>query len=113
MDSGARNDYLIWSIRRTAMGKMVGIAEFKANCTRLLRELAHDGEPITVTSRGKPVATVSPPISKPKRKSAFGLMKGLITVHGDLDEPIDPDWEAKWEAKWDERGFPVIKTSEQ
>ena len=92
------------------MGKMVGMAEFKANCTRLLREVQESGEPITVTSRGKPVATVSQtPQPRTKRKSAFGCMKGTATIIGDLDEPIDPDWEAKWEAKWDERGFTVLK----
>ena len=95
------------------MGKMVGMAEFKANCTRLLREVQAGGEPITVTNRGRPVATVSQPVDKPKRKSAFGMLKGTVTIHGDLDEPIDPDWEAKWEAKWDERGFSAVKTPER
>lgn len=87
------------------MGKLVGMAEFKANCTRLLRELSQDGEAITVTSRGKPVAVVTLPEPKPKRRSALGALKGTVTVHSDLDEPIDPDWEAKWEAKWDKRGY--------
>ena len=90
------------------MGKEVGMAEFKANCTRLLREVQHGGEALTVTARGKPVATVSPP-GTPERKpfqSAFGLLKG--TAYCDLDPEefvVDPDWEAKWNAKWDERGF--------
>ena len=96
------------------MGKMVGMAEFKANCTRLLREVQEGGEPITVTSRGKPVATVAPPVTTVrKRKSALGCMKGTATIIGDLDDPIDPDWEAKWEAKWDERGFTAPKTSDK
>ena len=89
------------------MGKMVGMAEFKANCTRLLRELEQDGEPITVTVRGKPVAVVSPSAPKPKRESLFGVLAGSVTINGDVDltEPIDPNWEAKWEAKWDRLGF--------
>lgn len=85
------------------MGKMVGMAEFKANCTRLLRELGENGQEITVTSRGKAVAVVSAPEARPKRKSAFGCMKGTATIIGDLDEPLDPDWEAKWLASWDEQ----------
>ncbi len=85
------------------MGKMVGMAEFKANCTRLLRELSEDGQEITVTSRGKPVAVVSAPEARPKRKSAFGMLKGTVTIHGDLDEPLAPDWEEKWLASWDEQ----------
>ena len=89
------------------MGKQVGIAEFKANCTRLLREVQASGEPITVTSRGKEVAVVTAAVPKPKRESLLGAMKGTATIVGDLDDPIDPDWEAKWEAKWDERGYPA------
>lgn len=85
------------------MGKMVGMAEFKANCTRLLREVSEDGEAITVTSRGKPLAVVSAPEAKPKRRSALGMMKGQIVINGDLDDPIDPDWEEKWLANWDEQ----------
>ena len=92
------------------MGKLVGMAEFKAHCTRLLRELERDGEPITVTNRGKPVAVISPPAERREgRRSGFGCMKGTGMIVGDLDAPLDPDWEAKWEAKWDERGFPATK----
>lgn len=88
------------------MGKMVGMAEFKANCTRLLRELGEDGEAITVTSRGKPVAVVSTPEACTKRKSAFGLLKSEAYRDVEVDDfMVDPDWEAKWKAKWDERGF--------
>ncbi|HEU0043927.1 type II toxin-antitoxin system Phd/YefM family antitoxin [Sphingomonas sp.] len=89
------------------MGKMVGMAEFKANCTRLLREVQEGGEPITVTSRGKPIATVSTASDKPKRQSLLGVLAGTVTIQGDLDEPLDPKWEKEWEAKWNARGFPV------
>ena len=85
------------------MGKMIGMAEFKANCTRLLREVEQGGESITVTVRGKPVAVVSQPEVKPKRRSALGMMKGQIVIHGDLDEPLDPNWEEEWLASWDEQ----------
>ena len=91
------------------MGKMVGMAEFKANCTRLLREVSEGGEPITVTSRGKPVAEVKAVTEPPRElKSAFGLLRS-DKYRCDLEPEnfvVDPDWEAKWEAKWDERGFP-------
>ena len=91
------------------MGKQVGMAEFKAHCTRLLRELEQDGEPITITNRGRAVAVVTPSTAPetPPLASAFGCMKGTGTIIGDIESPIDPDWEAKWEAKWDELGFPA------
>ena len=84
------------------MTKMVGAAEFKAKCLALLDEVQATGEPITVTKRGKPVVTVAAAVvEQAPRKPVFGSMKGSVTIHGDLDEPIDPDWEEKWLAKWD------------
>ena len=81
------------------MGKMVGMAEFKANCTRLLRELGEDGEPITVTSRGKPVATIAPPptVGDQRLGSAFGFLKSnRYRFDADPEAPAcDPDeWDA-------------------
>lgn len=97
------------------MTTVVGIAEFKAKCERLINQMEKDGEPIMVTRRGKVVATVSPSSQQPEkeRKSAFGCMQGTVTIHGDLDEPIDPDWETKWEAKWDERGYTAPANSKR
>jgi antitoxin (DNA-binding transcriptional repressor) of toxin-antitoxin stability system len=90
------------------MGRMVGIAEFKAKAERLLHQMEQDGEPIELTRRGKVVGVLSPPPRQLDSDSVFGSMKGTVTVHGDLDEPLEPDWEAKWEAKWDDRGFPAM-----
>jgi len=80
------------------MGKIVGIAEFKANCTRLLRELEQDGEPITVTKRGKPVAVLGPARKQQSRPSSIiGMLKNAAyRFDADPGEPAcDPeDWEA-------------------
>ncbi len=89
------------------MGKMIGAAEFKAHCLRILDEVERTGEPVTITKRGRPVAEVTS--VKPAEQPApltFGCMKGTIRILGDIVGPIDPDWEQKWEAKWEERGFP-------
>jgi prevent-host-death family protein len=82
------------------MGKMVGIAEFKANCTRLLREMERDGQPITVTKRGRPVAELTPVAQRSRAKTLFGALKGSVTFAPDFDpsESADPDWEEVWEA---------------
>lgn len=80
------------------MGKVVGIAEFKANCTRLIAQMERDGETITVTKRGKVVGVLSPPVSE-KTRPLFGLLKGMMKIHGDIVGPVlDPGWEAEWEA---------------
>lgn len=89
------------------MGKMVGIAEFKANCTRLISEMERDGEPILVTRRGKVVGVLSPPVPEQVPESLFGALKGMVVRYDDPFGPIDPDWEAKWEAGWDALGFPA------
>ena len=80
------------------MGKMVGMAEFKANCTRLLRELEQNGEPITVTVRGKPVAVVNVASeqSQTPLTSAFGMLRN---DRYRFDDPFTPvadmdEWEA-------------------
>lgn len=91
------------------MGKMVGVAEFKAKCSELLRELEAGGGPITITNRGKVVGVLTPPLQEAPRGSLFGLMKGTVTFapEHEPDEMVDPDWGAKFDAKWDERGFPA------
>lgn len=88
------------------MGKMIGAAEFKAHCLRILDEVERTGEPVTITKRGKPVAEVTS--VKPAERPApltFGCMKGTIRILGDIEGPIDPDWEQKLEAKWEEKGL--------
>ena len=85
------------------MTKSMGAAEFKAKCLAILDEVQATGQSITITKRGKPVATVSAVAEKTPSAPLFGMMKGTIKILGDIESPIDPDWEAKWEAKWDER----------
>ncbi|TPG48374.1 type II toxin-antitoxin system Phd/YefM family antitoxin [Sphingomonas glacialis] len=87
------------------MTKMIGAAEFKAKCLAILDEVQASGESITITKRGKPVATVSAVATgeAEPRPPIFGAMRGSGMIVGDLDAPLDPDWETKWEAKWDEK----------
>lgn len=81
------------------MTKMVGIAEFKAKCERLLNQMEKDGEPIALTRRGKPIAIISAPVTEePKKpKAVFGFLKNdRYRFDCDPEEPAaDPsDWEA-------------------
>jgi len=91
------------------MGKVYGMAEFKAHCTRIVAELERTGEPVTLTIRGRPVAELQR-VEAPRaeRLPVFGFMKGSITFLSDDDNfsALDPDWEEQWEKKWEERGFP-------
>ena len=63
--------------------KVVSATEFKAKCLGLIDELEDHGGTITVTKRGRPVATVAP--AKPKRyKSPRNCLAGKIEIVGDI-----------------------------
>ncbi len=79
------------------MSRMVGAAEAKTHLLRLLEEVERTREPVTITKRGKPLAQLVP-MKQTEQPSIFGFLKGSVIIHGDIEEPIDPDWEAEWEA---------------
>ena len=81
------------------MGKMIGAAEFKAKCLRILDEVERTGEPVTITKRGRVVGELHPPtVRQQKPKSLFGFLKGTVTINGDIEGPIDPTWESEWDS---------------
>ena len=67
---------------------IIGATEFKAKCLALLDEVEDQGATITVTKRGRPVATIAP-AKKKAWKSPKGipellgahLAQSLITLH--------------------------------
>ena len=73
------------------MDRSVGAAEFKANCLRLLDEVAQQRQPIVITKRGKPVAKLVP--VETEGIKLFGRMAGTIKICGDIISPIeDAGW---------------------
>lgn len=77
--------------------KTVAAAEFKATCLRLIDEMNEDGQPITITKRGRPVAVLTPVVEKAAaKKGIVGAMKGSVLRYDDPFAPaIDPgEWEA-------------------
>jgi len=69
--------------------RYVAAAEFKANCLRLMDEVAQQRRPIVITKRGKPVAKLVP-VEK-EVPDLFGRMAGSITICGDIISPIDEE----------------------
>jgi prevent-host-death family protein len=63
--------------------QIVSATEFKAKCLAILDEIAEEGGTVTVTKRGKPVATVGPVKRKPFRSSE-GILAGKVKILGDL-----------------------------
>jgi prevent-host-death family protein len=72
--------------------RYVAAAEFKANCLRLMDEVAQQRRPIIITKRGKPVAKLVPVEERPP-SDLFGRMAGTIKICGDIVNPIeDAGW---------------------
>lgn len=59
--------------------RTIAAGQFKAQCLRLLDEVAETGETIVVTKRGKPVAKLQP-VEEPRS------LKGSVTYLVDDDE---------------------------
>jgi len=71
--------------------RYVAAADFKANCLRLMDEVARQRRPITITKRGKPVAKLVP--VETESTGLFGRMAGSIKICGDIINPIeDAGW---------------------
>jgi prevent-host-death family protein len=70
--------------------RRVPASRFKAQCLRLLDEVAETGVPLVVTKRGKPIARViaaSPP------PSLLGSVSQLVD-DDELIAPIEDAWDA-------------------
>jgi len=73
--------------------RTIPAGRFKAQCLRLLDEVAETGETIVVTKRGKPVAKLQPVEEPPSLK---GSVIYLVSDE-ELIAPIDEIWNAEIE----------------
>jgi prevent-host-death family protein len=73
---------------------VVSATEFKARCLSILDEVERSGRPVTVTKRGRPVATVAPPKTK-RFPSLKGALAGKVKVP---DEVFFTDYSDLWES---------------
>ena len=78
------------------MNKTIAVSEFQAECLRIISEMRKDGEPVTITDRGRPVAVLSPVRQEHAGRSIIGAMKGSVLAYDDPFGPAaDPsDWNA-------------------
>lgn len=62
--------------------RTVTVTEFKAKCLALLDGVAKRGDTLTITRRGRPLASVKP-VRRAPWKSLEGILEGKITVDDD------------------------------
>jgi len=73
--------------------KDVSISEFRANLLKYLK-IVQRGERINVTSKGAPLATLTPPISQNEASRAKLKKLAKTAVIHDVLSPIEESWDA-------------------
>ena len=61
----------------------ISVTEFKAKCLSLFDRIDQEGGTLTVTKRGRPLATVERAKKKPFRSSE-GILAGKVKIIGDI-----------------------------
>ena len=80
------------------MDRKINAAAFKAQCLKLIDEVAESGEPLTVTKRGKAKVQIIAVREKPKK--LFGALKGSFEIIGDIVGPTFEDYDEHLDRKW-------------
>jgi prevent-host-death family protein len=73
--------------------RVMSATEFKAKCLSVLDEVEKNGHTVTVTKRGRPVATVKR-AEKARWKSLEGSWAGKVEIVGDIMAPMTDLWDA-------------------
>jgi antitoxin (DNA-binding transcriptional repressor) of toxin-antitoxin stability system len=63
--------------------RTISVTEFKAKCLSLLDDIGERGGTLTITKRGRPLATVGPARRK-AWKSPIGILEGKVSIDDDL-----------------------------
>jgi len=71
----------------------VTISEFRANLLKYLK-IAQLGEQINVTSKGAPLATLTPPVSQHNRAKVKLKNLAKTAIIHDVVAPIEDNWDA-------------------
>lgn len=69
----------------------VAAGRFKAECLKMLDDVAETRQPVTITKRGRPVARLVP-VEPPA--PLFGALAGTVVEYGDLIAPVSDEWDA-------------------
>jgi prevent-host-death family protein len=76
------------------MKKTIPIAEFKSHCHKIIEEAQIAQKEITLSKNGKPIATITPIMTKKAKPSMVGLLAGKAEIKGDIIS-TDAIWDAE------------------
>ena len=84
-------------------GTVVAAAAFKAKALAVMRRVHETGQPVTITSRGKPLVRIEPIREEPIR-TGYGAMRGTVELIASEDELIRSGDAAAWRTleEWEE-----------
>jgi len=76
----------------TMKPRTIAASKFKAECLRLMDEVAATRQPLIITKHRKPVARLLPVEARPE--PFLGRLKGKFEVVGDIVAPAipEPEW---------------------
>lgn len=75
--------------------RVIPASQFRADCLNLIDEVARSGEEIVITKHGIPAAKLTPLAKNRTHKPPFGADRHLIQITGDIEAPLDVEWEAE------------------
>ena len=70
------------------MKKTMPAGEFKIHCLKIMDVVQQTRQPVTITKRGRPVATLVP--AETPADDFLGRLQGVVTIHGDIESPVEP-----------------------
>ena len=62
----------------------VPIADFKANCHKIIEKAQSNKHQVTLTKNGRPIAIISPIVSKESKPSIFGILADKASICGNI-----------------------------
>ncbi len=68
--------------------------QFKATCLHVMEQVRRTRHPVTITKRGKAMATLVP-ADDSEHRPLFGMLKGSIVICGDIVAPVGETWDAE------------------
>ena len=75
--------------------RAIPASQFRANCLQLIDQVAQGGGDIVITKHGIPAARLVPLTRNRKPTPPFGAGRHLFDITGDIEAPLDAEWEAE------------------